>query len=136
MPVEKPEAHWCSSSHLADINTRDHILDVMSATMVVKPQLISARQTTRFPVTRRPQFRPLSIATYEEVHQWFEDSGITIGEWADTPRRCQQAEYLFYTWNDCFAKSMADVKPTDLIEHAIDLIPKARPMYAKLSKYT
>ena len=41
-----------------------------------------------------------------------------------------------YTWRDCFVKSMREVKPTDLIEHSIDLTSDAKPVYASITRYT
>ena len=43
---------------------------------------------------------------------------------------------LAYTWRDCFAKTVRDIKATDLIEHSIDLEPHARPIKGTLPKYT
>ena len=48
---------------------------------------------------------------------------------ADTPGRLAKAKRLLYTWRDVFARTMRDVKPTDLIHHSIDLEADARPVY-------
>ena len=63
-------------------------------------------------------------------------SGIVIGPKADTPERIERAEKLVYTWKDCFAANIRDIKATDLIEHSIDLVPNARPVAGSLPKYT
>ena len=41
-----------------------------------------------------------------------------------------------YTWRDCFATSLRDVKATDLIEYSIDLEREAQPIRGTLPKYT
>ena len=43
---------------------------------------------------------------------------------------------FIYTWQDCFVKTMREVKPTDLIEHSIDLTSGAKPVYASIKRYT
>ena len=101
-----------------------------------RAQPIALRMVTQYPVTRRPQLRPLSQTAIEDVRQWFESSGITIGPIAATDQQREAAQRLFYTWKDCFAVTMRDVKPTDLIHHSIDLIPNAIPVYHKIGKYT
>ena len=55
---------------------------------------------------------------------------------ADTPERVEKAQRLLYTFRECFATSIKDIKPTDLIEHSIDLEPNARPVKGNLPRYT
>ncbi len=43
---------------------------------------------------------------------------------------------MLYTWQICFAKTLRDIKPTDLIEHSIDLKPNVCPSYSKIPRYT
>ena len=43
---------------------------------------------------------------------------------------------MLYIWQECFAKTLRDIKPTNLIEHSIDLEPNARPSYSKIPCYT
>jgi RNase H-like domain found in reverse transcriptase/Integrase zinc binding domain len=93
-------------------------------------------QVMKFPVERRPQRRELSTAPQEEVEEWFKKSEITVGDIADTPRKQDDARRLFYTWRDCFVERIRDVKPTDLIQHSIDLLPNARPKKEKMQRYT
>ena len=80
--------------------------------------------------------RTLSTDSRETIEAWFKESGITIGIMADTPERIQAAKQLAYTWKDCFATSVRDIKTTDLIEHSIDLVPNAKPVHGTLPKYT
>ena len=81
-----------------------------------------------FPTQRRPTQRTLSTDSRETIEAWFRESGITIGIMADTPERIQAAKQLAYTWKDCFATSVRDIKTTDLIKHSIDLVPNAKPV--------
>lgn len=55
---------------------------------------------------------------------------------ADTKARRANVRRLLYTWRDCFAKSVRDIRATDLIEHSIDLIPGLKPVKAKIKRYT
>lgn len=55
---------------------------------------------------------------------------------ADTPERVELAQRLVFTWKDCFASSVKDIKSTDLIEHSIELEPHAKPMKGTLPRYT
>ena len=71
-----------------------------------------------------------------EVESWFLESGIKIGIMADSNERVEKAKRLAYTWRECFAKSVRDIKTTDLIEHSIDLQPNAKPVKGTLPKYT
>ena len=43
---------------------------------------------------------------------------------------------MLYTWKDCFAEHIRDIKATDLIEYSIDLEPNAKPVKGTLSRYT
>ena len=89
-----------------------------------------------FPTQRRPELRALSDDPEEMVDSWFTKSGITIGAKADTPEKMSRAKRLMYTWREFFATSVREIKPTDLIEHSIDLLPNARPVQGKLPRYT
>ena len=126
-------------------NTSRKILQVCSATEIrrieqdkstfgTKP--LTVRQAVKFPVPRRPTLRPISTDSQERVDEWFRDSGITIGEAADTPERQAMARRLFYTWREFFVKRMRDVQPTDLLYHTIDLKPRVNPVKAKVPRYT
>lgn len=43
---------------------------------------------------------------------------------------------VLYTWKDCFARNLKTIKATDLVEHAIKLLPNARPYKAKIPLWT
>ena len=47
-----------------------------------------------------------------------------------------RSKRLLYTWQKCFAKTLQDVKSTDLIKHSINLKPNACPSYSKIPRYT
>jgi len=89
-----------------------------------------------FPTERRPKQRSLSLAPVDTIEAWFTENDITIGVKADTPAKIALAKQLLYTWRDCFARSVREIQPTDLIEHTIDLTPNARPVKGRLPKYT
>ena len=57
------------------------------------------------------------------------------GSRADTPERVLRVKRLLYTWKDCFALTLRDIKATDLIEHSTDSKPNARPAYGRIPKY-
>lgn len=97
---------------------------------------MSLRTTYGFPTDRRPQLRKLTDAPQDAVNDWFEDSGITIGTVARTKEQQGAARRLLYTWKDCFAKSLKEIRPTDLIHHSIDLKPNAIPVYKSAPRYT
>src|SRR4051812_44707656 len=43
---------------------------------------------------------------------------------------------MFYTWKEFFVYRLRDIKPTDLIEHAIDIKADAAPVRARPKWYT
>ena len=63
------------------------------------------------------------------------DRGTEMGEKDKTAEQQRLVKPLLYTWKDCFATNLAQSKPTDLIEHIIDLKSDARPVYASLKRY-
>lgn len=108
-------------------------MDQEAATMD-KP--ITLRTVHGFPVKQRPRLRELSNASQREIDEWFAENEITIGVVADTPERPCAAKRLLYTWKDCFAKTMRDIKPTDLIHHSINLTADAKPVYQSVKRYS
>ncbi|MCJ1463937.1 hypothetical protein MMC07_002546 [Pseudocyphellaria aurata] len=57
--------------------------------------------------------------------KWFESSKITIEEEVATDDERKRAKRLLYIWWDCLAAPLADMKPTDLVQH---LKPSACPV--------
>lgn len=90
----------------------------------------------QFPTDRRPNPRPLSEASNDIINSWWLESQITIGPKADTIERLRKIKRLLYTYRDCFAESVKDVKATDLIEHSIYLVPNAHPVKGKSPRYS
>jgi len=43
---------------------------------------------------------------------------------------------MLYTWQDVFEKDLLSIRQTDLIEHAIVLMPGAVPHQARIPRYT
>ncbi len=89
-----------------------------------------------FPKSRQTEKHDISIDPDEAVEKWFQSSRIQVGSIANTAERVAKTKQLFYTWRDCFAENVCDIKATDLIEHSIDFLPKARPVMGKVPKYT
>ena len=120
------------AASLSDKEVRQCNLD--AASQPSKP--MSLRTLHGFPTRRRPQLRALDMETdQEQIDAWFAESEISVGTVADTPERIAKVRRMLYTWRDCFAKTMCDVKATDLIEHSIDLTPNAKPVYTPIKRY-
>jgi hypothetical protein len=83
-----------------------------------------------FPTSRRPERRELSEEGKEVIGRWFEESGICLFEGL-SDSQVQEARRILYTWRDVFEDDICKIRRTDLIEHAIDLVPGARPFRAK-----
>ncbi len=123
---------------LSDQNTQAPPVDLKPAaiTATVHTTKYALGKGEGFPTERRPVQRQLSTEPMEITEAWFNASGITIGEMADTPQRVRKTKQLLYTWKDCFATSVRDIQATDLIEHSIDLQPNAKPVKSSLPRYT
>ena len=50
------------------------------------------------------------------IEAWVASSGITIAAKADTSERVERVQRLLYTWKDCFAAKIRDIKATDVID--------------------
>ena len=111
-------------------------MDITAHTNHGSSTLITLRRIEQFPVDCRPQQRELVAVDQAVINQWFDDSGITISNMADTMEKQNLSKRFLYTWQECFAKMLRDVKPTDLIEYSIDLKPNARLSYSKIPRYT
>jgi len=80
--------------------------------------------------------RQLSEADEDEIEEWFTESGIVIGNMTETPEQIANAKRLLHTWKNCFAATMREIKPTDLVYHVIDLKPDSKPVYKRVPRYT
>ncbi|SLM39126.1 hypothetical protein LPUS_09585 [Lasallia pustulata] len=117
--------------------------NVLAAKAIIQTQAndgkavpFSLQTIGRFPTSRRPTKRTLTDESEGIVNDWFKHSGITIGPKAETPTQQSQVKRLLYTWKDCFAVTVREIQPTDLIEHSIDLLPYSKPVRSKLPRYT
>lgn len=88
----------------------------------------------RFPTKRRPQARQLTQEPMDIIEVWFHASQITIGLIADTLERVVQCKRLLYTWKNCFAESVRDIKASNLIELSIDLTNDASHLSTHLRR--
>ena len=93
-------------------------------------------QIGQFPVHRRPQRQELVVVDQGVINQCFDDSGIIIGSMADTMENENLGKKLLYTLQECLAKTLRDIKSTDLIEYSINLKPNSCPSYSKIPRYT
>ena len=91
-----------------------------------------------FPTTRRPQERQLvgiDEVQKGKIEEWFRGSQIRIGTQL-TEKESWRAKAMLYTWRDIFETDLLKIKQTDLIEHAIVLLPGANPTRARIPLYT
>ena len=121
----------CTASEIRVIG-----LDITAHTNYSLTTPITLHRIGQFPVDCRPQQQELVAVDQAVINQWFDDSGITIGSMADTMEKQNLNKRLLYTWQECFAKILRDVKPINLIEHSINLKPNAHPSYSKIPHYT
>lgn len=91
-----------------------------------------------FPTTRRPIKREIlsrdSIAD-ADIEKWFRSTSLRLGEQLTEDERAR-AMRMLYTWRDVFETDLLRIRQTDLIEHAIVLIPGAVPHRARIPLYT
>lgn len=99
-------------------------------------EILSFGRVQGFPTKRRPEKRPMSTETDDVVETWFWSTGIRIGEVADTDDKQRRFMRMLYTWRECFTRDLRDIKATDLVEHAIELLPAAKPYKAKVPLWT
>ena len=104
------------------------VLDVLASAL-------TRNKAQLFPTRRRPRMRTIENADLSTADQWFQGSGITIGDGLSEEQRAK-AVHLFYTWRDVFETDLLRIRRTDLIEHAIVLDKEARPHRAKVPLYT
>lgn len=98
--------------------------------------ILSFGKMQGFPTRRRPMKRELSDASEDVIEEWFWTTGITIGEAADSNDRQRRWMRVLYTWKECFARNLKEINATDLVEHAIELMPNAKPYKAKVPLWT
>jgi hypothetical protein len=94
------------------------------------------KKTAKFFIKRRSLLKTLSEADQITVDEWFNVSNIIIEFVTKTSKQKAKAKKLFYTWRDCFAIKMTNIKIINLMKHFIKLKSKFRSMKNKISKYT
>ena len=116
------------------VRRRKLIAMAVSAESLTNNVPVTFNKAQTFPTDRRPMKRPMTTENETVIHQWFKDSGISVGE-LDRGQR-NQVERLLYTWKDIFTDDMLKIKECDLVEHAIDIKPGAKPVKTKTPLYT
>lgn len=108
-----------------------------------KRKIIRANIALMGPVTRvprdidqRPQQRALSRESQAVVDKWFNAVRIAARSGCKTIEQRDMAAQLVYTYRDLFATQLADIKPTDLLEHTVNLMPNAIPYRLQQPRYT
>lgn len=109
---------------------------VMMANEDMAPNPLTQRSHGRPEVKRRPQQRQMSRESQTIINSWFETTGITIGNMADTPERVAKARRLCYTWKDVFVMTIVDITVTDMVKHSIVTDPNVKPFRLRQPKYT
>ncbi|KAF2966539.1 hypothetical protein GQX73_g7005 [Xylaria multiplex] len=71
-----------------------------------------------------------------EAEEFVRSHKIVIGDLVSNPEQRRRMVQLLYTYRDCFAKSLQDIRPTDLIEHCIDTDPNVKPFRLRQVRYT
>ena len=106
--------------------------------LVMSTVPLTRNQAQLFPTTRRPIKRripSLEAVSEREIERWFQTTSLKLGEQLDEAQT-SKAKRLLYTWRDIFETDLLRIRRTDLIEHAIILMPGARPHRARIPLYT
>jgi hypothetical protein len=93
------------------------------------------RKAQCFSTKRRPQPHPLLDATSAVIDDWFGSCGVRLFEGLSSDK-ASRVRRLLYTWREVFEADMLKIKRTDLIEHCIELTPRAAPVKSKIPLYT
>ncbi|GAW16256.1 hypothetical protein ANO14919_056790 [Xylariales sp. No.14919] len=103
-----------------------HVLMVGKPVMQVNPTGLLERYAKR----------EVSTATVEDAMQFVTEQKITIGELAATQEQRNRIACLLFEYQDCFVKTLHDLKATDLVEHRIDTDPAIKPFRLRQVRYT
>jgi hypothetical protein len=68
------------------------------------------------------------------INSWFQRCGVHLFEGLSA-NETVRARRLFYTWREVFEADMLKIKRTNLIEHCIELTPRAAPVKSKILLY-
>ncbi len=94
------------------------------------------RKSIKFSTKRRSQKRDLSIDDQITVNEWFNVFDIIIESMIRTSEQQNKVKRLFYTWRDCFAMKMTNIKTTNLMKHLIVLKSGFKFIKEKIPRYT
>ena len=78
-------------------------------------ELISMHRIGRFLVSRWLQLCEISAESQHVIDEWFNKSEITINIIADTIEKVQIIQRMLFTWKNCFAKNLREIRATNLI---------------------
>ena len=119
---------WATARRSLTEQSATEVFDVLASAL-------TRNKAQLFPTRRRPKLRTIEAVDSPAVDQWFQNSGITIGNGLTAEQKIK-AVRLLYTWRDVFETDLLRIRRTDLIEHAIVLDKEARPYRAKVPLYT
>ena len=108
------------------------------AKKVMTTTALTRNKAQLFPTTHRPVKREIpneALVGDKEIEDWFDSTSLPLGEQL-TQRERSKAMRLLYTWRDIFETDILRIRRTDLIEHAIILMPGAMPHRARIPLYT
>lgn len=105
-------------------------------TQVVADSKYALGRKDQFSIDRQPEKWKLSTEVDKVIIDWFSQSQIYLKSHANTQEKQIQVKRLFFTWRDCFAKNIRNIRAKDLMEHSIDLKSGAHLVQEKLSRYT
>ena len=106
----------------------------MIQTFDVLANALTRNKAQLFPTRRRPILRTLTGADACTTEEWFQKTGISIGDTLTESQRAK-AISLLYPWRDIFETDLLRIRKTDLIEHAIVLTSNAKSYRAKIPLY-
>ena len=90
-----------------------------------------------FPTTRWPGTHAIAsedVASEKEIGEWFASTELHLGSHLKK-EEVSRAKRMLYTWQDVFETDLLRIRRTDLIEHAIVVLPDAKPYRARISLY-
>ena len=105
---------------------------------VMGTKALTRNKAQLFPTTRRPRTRLIAsedVASEKEITEWFASTELHLGSHLKK-EEVSRAKRMLYTWRDVFETDLLRIRRTDLIEHAIVLLPGAKPYRARIPLYT
>ena len=105
---------------------------------VMTTTALTRNKAQLFPTARRPVRREIpdrASVGDEAIEQWFNSTSLRLGAQLTIEEKAR-AMRMLYTWQDVFETDLLRIRQTDLIEHAIVLMPGAVPHRARIPLYT